>query len=382
MFSGVTGYVKNSPNFNTHNYNKAGLKRFVGGHVQFETIEKVKYFSAWLNVNENDVQIQDYEGKLHKIVNITGILKKEALNPTATLHVGKEIGRGSEKQIHLGNLNYWRGGEFAQLEVAITIQSIASEKNSIFGAAGNLFKYFRKPSKPKEINFEKIKEVNAEFELMLKLGEHPNLDTKRLMGVGFVLDAHVINVTPLAKGDLLVVPTAELHFPMMLDLMKQGAQGLAYMHSQGLCHNDVKPENFLLYEDAEGEYTVKLADFGHTRNENSTADKLLGTPSFAPIEKGAKITRDSDRFAFAQTCLDLFIINFADFKDNQQKGIYLGVTDYFSKILEGDLPDDFETIVNKLTEFKRNAQTLEFKPLGENFSFKAKVKRAEESRLS
>ena len=46
-------------------------------------------------------------------------------------------------------------------------------------------------------------------------------------------------------------------------LMRQMAEAIAYLHSQGVCHRDLKPENLLLSEpDGDGEITVKLCDFG------------------------------------------------------------------------------------------------------------------------
>ena len=43
-----------------------------------------------------------------------------------------------------------------------------------------------------------------------------------------------------------------------LELALGAAQGVAYIHSRGICHGDVKPDNFLVNEKGQ----VKLADFG------------------------------------------------------------------------------------------------------------------------
>ena len=47
-------------------------------------------------------------------------------------------------------------------------------------------------------------------------------------------------------------------------LMRQLAQGVAWLHQNGICHRDLKPENLLLSEPdgATGEVTVKICDFG------------------------------------------------------------------------------------------------------------------------
>ena len=55
----------------------------------------------------------------------------------------------------------------------------------------------------------------------------------------------------LPKGKQLPLDTA-------LDYIKQAAEGLAYLHSKGIVHRDVKPENMLLGNNGE----ILLADFG------------------------------------------------------------------------------------------------------------------------
>ncbi len=76
------------------------------------------------------------------------------------------------------------------------------------------------------------------------------------------------------------------------------ARGLAYAHSRGLVHRDVKPGNVMI--SASGE--VKLMDFGIVREMDSDLTRtgaFLGTPSYMSPEQflGDPITHKSDIFS-------------------------------------------------------------------------------------
>jgi len=44
-------------------------------------------------------------------------------------------------------------------------------------------------------------------------------------------------------------------------VLRQIAEGLAYMHSQNTAHCDLKPDNFMFLDESEGA-TLKIIDFG------------------------------------------------------------------------------------------------------------------------
>jgi serine/threonine protein kinase len=93
---------------------------------------------------------------------------------------------------------------------------------------------------------------------------HPNIVT--LYDVGSVVGRAYQVMEWMPDGSLHAflnrdARRAELSLDMVVDLVRQAADGLAFAHSQGVLHRDVKPDNLLLRRDG-GPYTLKIVDFG------------------------------------------------------------------------------------------------------------------------
>lgn len=72
------------------------------------------------------------------------------------------------------------------------------------------------------------------------------------------IDGQLVLAYPVGEGTLADRLKRRISLPVALDLGEQMLEALAYAHQHRVIHCDVKPDNFILFEDN----TVKLTDFG------------------------------------------------------------------------------------------------------------------------
>jgi CheY-like chemotaxis protein len=141
-----------------------------------------------------------------------------------------------------------------------------------------------------------VQRFQREVETVARLG-HPNVvmayDADEAE-VGHFLVMEFVNGRDLAS---LVEKTGPLPVAQAIDCMLQAARGLAYAHSQGIIHRDVKPHNLL--RDAAG--AVKVTDLGLARLSGGPGDAsgvagltqaggVLGTVDYMPPEQAVDST--------------------------------------------------------------------------------------------
>ncbi|ELP89959.1 protein serine/threonine kinase, putative [Entamoeba invadens IP1] len=102
----------------------------------------------------------------------------------------------------------------------------------------------------------------------------------------------------------------KMKIKMMIDIM----YGISYLHTNGILHRDIKPDNVLVFSfDHNNKVNAKLTDFGSSRNinmlmTNMTFTKGVGSPIYmAPeILKREKYKKSADVFSLAITMYECF----------------------------------------------------------------------------
>ena len=101
-------------------------------------------------------------------------------------------------------------------------------------------------------------------------------------------------VTELAKygslNDLIINHPQRLHTKIRVKILLDAAKGIQYLHTNGILHRDIKPDNILVFDINETNgINAKLTDFGSARNinmlmTNITFTKGIGTPIYMAPE--------------------------------------------------------------------------------------------------
>ena len=141
-----------------------------------------------------------------------------------------------------------------------------------------------------------VKRFQREVETIACLG-HPNVvmayDADEA-NVGHFLVMEFVNGLDLAA---CVERSGPMSVAKAVDCILQSARGLAYAHSQGIVHRDVKPQNLLLAENG----VVKVTDLGLARlnhgaegpasgTDVTMAGGVIGTADYMPPEQAVDST--------------------------------------------------------------------------------------------
>src|SRR5206468_1467284 len=148
------------------------------------------------------------------------------------------------------------------------------------------------------------------------------------------------------KGhDLLrhTLPGKLLPVPVVLDTLARVALALAYAHTQGVVHRDVKPANVMIDPDSGA---IKVTDFGIASITNACRTRtgmVLGTPSFMSPEQmaGRRVDGRTDLYSLGVMLFQLLTVRLPHTADSMAKLTYQIANDTAPGIrtIRPDLPD-------------------------------------------
>ena len=125
-----------------------------------------------------------------------------------------------------------------------------------------------------------VSAIRREVAILQKVGSHPNIVALR--DVFETEDRWYLVMELVTGGELFerLVKRGPYSEKEASRLMRQMAEAIAWLHSQGVCHRDLKPENLLLSQkDPSGEITLKICDFGLSvaLGQDGTLNEKQGT---------------------------------------------------------------------------------------------------------
>ncbi|KAF4975445.1 hypothetical protein FZEAL_7765 [Fusarium zealandicum] len=171
-----------------------------------------------------------------------------------------------------------------------------------------------------------------EERILLALGSHPRI-------IEFLGHYHPqgLKFIEADKGDLQAYINKSFSAITLEDQVRwilQASEAIAYIHSKGIIHSDLRPENFLLFSRPDGRMDLRLCDFGGSKYGDLYGGNLPDAGFFDP-RHGLTPTPATDIFSLGSV---FFTITYGHWPhwDNEEPPLYqVKVDDLFSR---GEFP--------------------------------------------
>lgn len=147
-------------------------------------------------------------------------------------------------------------------------------------------------------------EFEREVTLMKDL-RHPNI--VQFVGASNVKNSLAIVIEFAPLGSIAsIMEKQKLTNAMKVTMLLETAKALQFLHTNGIIHRDIKPQNILVFSvEPRAPVHVKLTDFGTARfisDDATTITKNIGTIAFMAPEalgKNPRIKKSADVYSFA-----------------------------------------------------------------------------------
>lgn len=139
----------------------------------------------------------------------------------------------------------------------------------------------------------------------------------------------------------------------LLDIIRPVFDGLDYMHSKGIAHRDIKPQNIFVLKDK----SCKIIDFGLARDDHQEAltqpGMLVGTPRYmAPeqISKACPVDQQADQYALGLIIFE-FVVGRAPFLTEDPRELllaHISCDPSMAHEVNESIPDSFSQALAKM----------------------------------
>jgi len=241
---------------------------------------------------------QDSDDFVTEVVDVSGgsddedLVEVKAGAPPVVFHGyrrGRELGRGASGQVFVCHKKGTEGGGFAVKAV-------------------DLRRLHLQPNAERE-----EKKLSREVEILKRLPPHPNI--VQLVDTFEEGDWFLLILELVGGGDLYTVLTnrepPRLQEREAAFVLGQLAGGLAFLHSQGIIHRDMKLENVLVAAERRERplvlYTVKITDFGLSKAVGAGFSEARSTVGTRPYTAPEVLAEDSHDCSSDLWCLGVLV---------------------------------------------------------------------------
>ena len=220
------------------------------------------------------------------------------------------------------------------------------------------------------------KKFSQEIEALSRV-DHPGV--VNVTDSGVTPDGKSFLVMQLIRGENLraMIRHEGMDFGLVAAIVRQAGQALTAAHNEGIIHCDLKPENIMLQDLGEGEYQVKIVDFGVAKVKNSqVADLSPGTSVagsayyMAPEQYEGRPSQESDIFALGVIAYEM-MTGRRPFNPPTQyrilETIKAGVRIYPQDLRPG-IPDKAQELILKALSYDPAARPQRAREFGESLA--------------
>jgi len=186
----------------------------------------------------------------------------------------------------------------------------------------------------------------------------------------------------------LLIHRPKLSLQTIVDIILQVCSGLAYAHSQGIIHQDIKPANILIQPDG----TVKIVDFGLTCSLGNVDCNLPGTVFYMSPEQiqGGPVDERTDIYSLGITAYEMITGKKPFPEDSLAKLMAIHLQEDVPDTRESlpDLPEELHDFFNgsirkdKETRFRDMPEIISLlKPLAEKIGLEFKPQKQRKNRM-